>query len=133
MMDVSGTAYGPAIALRVDAEAAAGEMRAALLVGLTTVPVTGGIAATAADKNGRDPDLTDREERILQLLSATHLSQREMARELGISLITIKSHVKAIYVKLGATSREEASQIARNHGLMYSGMSSPFTVTHAGG
>ena len=57
-------------------------------------------------------------ERILQLLSATHLSQREMARELGISFNTIKSHVKSIYVKLGATSRDEASQIARSSGLL---------------
>jgi LuxR family maltose regulon positive regulatory protein len=68
--------------------------------------------------SGRDPGLTQREERILQLLSATHLSQREIGRELGVSFNTIKSHVKAIYVKLGATSREEASQIARNLGLI---------------
>lgn len=67
---------------------------------------------------GRDPGLTARESRILQLLSATHLSQREIGRELGVSFNTIKSHVKAIYIKLGATSREEASQIARIHGLM---------------
>jgi LuxR family maltose regulon positive regulatory protein len=72
----------------------------------------------ATENNGRDPGLTDREERILQLLSATHLSQREMARELGISFNTIKSHVKSIYVKLGATSRDEASQIARSSGLL---------------
>jgi LuxR family maltose regulon positive regulatory protein len=70
------------------------------------------------ERNGRDPGLTDREVRILQLLSATHLSQREIGRELGVSFNTIKSHVKAIYVKLGATSREEASQIARNLGLI---------------
>ena len=72
----------------------------------------------ATEGNGRDPGLTDREERILQLLSATHLSQREIARELGISFNTIKSHVKSIYVKLGATSRDEASQIARSSGLL---------------
>ena len=72
----------------------------------------------ATQRNGRDPGLTRREERILGLLSATHLSQREIARELGVSFNTIKSHVKSIYVKLGATSREEATQIARNHGLV---------------
>ncbi len=70
------------------------------------------------ERTGRDPGLTERETRILQLLSATHLSQREIARELGISFNTIKSHVKSIYVKLGATSREEASQIAGNQGLV---------------
>ncbi len=67
---------------------------------------------------GRGPDLTDRETRILQLLSATHLSQREIGRELGISFNTIKSHVKAVYVKLGASTREEASQIGRSRGLL---------------
>lgn len=72
----------------------------------------------AATINGRDPGLTDRERRILQLLSATHLSQREIGRELGISFNTIKSHVKAVYLKLGACSREEASQIARMRGFV---------------
>jgi LuxR family maltose regulon positive regulatory protein len=70
------------------------------------------------ERSGRDPGLTDREARILRLLSATHLSQREIGCELGVSFNTVKSHVKAIYVKLGATSREEASQIARNNGLI---------------
>ena len=65
-----------------------------------------------------DDGLTERETRILQLLSATHLSQREIGRELGISFNTIKSHVKAVYLKLGACSRDEASQIARVRGLV---------------
>jgi LuxR family maltose regulon positive regulatory protein len=67
---------------------------------------------------GHGPGLTQRETRILQLLSATHLSQREIGRELGVSFNTIKSHVKSVYVKLGASSREEASQIGRNRGLV---------------
>ena len=46
--------------------------------------------------------------------SDTHLSQREMAREPGISFNTIESYVKAAYVKLYAASGWEASQIARN-------------------
>jgi LuxR family maltose regulon positive regulatory protein len=74
---------------------------------------TGARLEPAAAGTARDPGLTSREQRILQLLSATHLSQREIGAELGISFNTIKSHVKTIYVKLGATSREEASQIAR--------------------
>lgn len=67
---------------------------------------------------GIDPGLTDRERRILQLLASTHLSQREIGRELNIAFNTVKSHVKSIYVKIGATSREEASQIARVRGLI---------------
>lgn len=77
-----------------------------------------GRLGSAVTVTGRDPGLTDRETRILQLLSATHLSQREIGRELGVSFNTIKSHVKAVYVKLGACSREEASQIARLRGLL---------------
>jgi LuxR family maltose regulon positive regulatory protein len=79
------------------------------------------IAATlAADKAlvGIDPGLTDREVRILQLLASTHLSQREIGRELNIAFNTVKSHVKSIYVKIGASTREEASQISRARGLV---------------
>ena len=46
------------------------------------------------------------------------ISQREIGRELGVSFNTIKSHVKAVYVKLGACSREEASQIARVRSIL---------------
>lgn len=67
---------------------------------------------------GIDPGLTDRERRILQLLASTHLSQREIGREMGIAFNTVKSHVKSIYVKIGATSREEAAQIGRARGLI---------------
>lgn len=67
---------------------------------------------------GIDPGLTDREVRILQLLAATHLSQRDIGRELDIAFNTVKSHVKSIYVKIGASSREEASQISKARGLI---------------
>lgn len=67
---------------------------------------------------GINPGLTDRELRILQLLTSTHLSQREIGRELNIAFNTVKSHVKSIYVKIGASTREEAAQIAKVRGLL---------------
>nr|BBH87044.1 helix-turn-helix transcriptional regulator [Thermosporothrix sp. COM3] len=51
--------------------------------------------------------LSLQEQRILHLLAAG-LSQPAIALELVVSLNTIKTHVKHIYRKLGATNRQEA-------------------------
>jgi LuxR family maltose regulon positive regulatory protein len=58
--------------------------------------------------------LTEREREILRLLVAG-LSNAAMARELVITLGTVKSHVNHIYGKLGVQSRSQA--IARAHSL----------------
>jgi len=50
---------------------------------------------------------TDAELRVVALVP-TQLSAKEMARRLYVSTNTIKSHLKSIYMKLGATSRGEA-------------------------
>jgi LuxR family transcriptional regulator, maltose regulon positive regulatory protein len=62
-----------------------------------------------------DP-LSDRELTVLRLLGGT-LSRRDIGRELGISPDTVKSHVRAIYRKLGVSSRLEAVERARDLGL----------------
>ena len=59
-----------------------------------------------------DP-LTPREEAVLQLLT-TRLSLREISQELYVSLNTIKSHTRAIYRKLNASTRYEAVQRGRD-------------------
>jgi LuxR family transcriptional regulator, maltose regulon positive regulatory protein len=41
-----------------------------------------------------------------------------VARELFISVNTLKSHVKAVYRKLGAAGRDEAVAAARRAGLL---------------
>jgi LuxR family transcriptional regulator, maltose regulon positive regulatory protein len=51
--------------------------------------------------------LTDRELDILRYLP-TRLSTTEIAAQLGISPNTVKTHLKNIYQKLGARSRNEA-------------------------
>jgi LuxR family maltose regulon positive regulatory protein len=58
--------------------------------------------------------LTQRERAVLWLLQGG-LSQREIAQELSVSLNTVKTHTRAIYRKLGVSSRPEA--IARGRGL----------------
>ena len=68
----------------------------------------------------RDPspfsELTPRESEILVLL-AEGLSNKAIARNLGISDGTVKLHVKAILRKLGVHSRVEAAVIAVEQGL----------------
>ncbi|MBO0796099.1 MAG: tetratricopeptide repeat protein, partial [Ktedonobacteraceae bacterium] len=56
--------------------------------------------------------LSLQEQRVLHLLAAGHTRQA-IAQELIVSLNTIKTHVKNIYRKLGAASREEACARAR--------------------
>jgi len=51
--------------------------------------------------------LSRRETEVLQLLT-TNLTSVEMARELVLSVNTVRSHIKNIYVKLDAHSRHEA-------------------------
>ena len=61
--------------------------------------------------------LSDRELAVLRLLSMD-LSQREIGSELHLSINTVKSHARAIYRKLGVTSRAEAVRRARQLELL---------------
>ena len=61
--------------------------------------------------------LTERELAVLRLLP-TKLSTREIGRELYVSPNTVRSHVQAIYRKLGVSSRAEAVTQARQLGLL---------------
>jgi LuxR family maltose regulon positive regulatory protein len=61
--------------------------------------------------------LTDREQAILNLLPGP-LTQRELAGALFVTPNTLKTHLRAIYRKLGADSRLEAVDRARALGLL---------------
>lgn len=69
-------------------------------------------------RDRRTPDrLTPRETEVLQLLS-DGCSTADMAEELGLSTNTVRNHVSAIMAKLGAHSRLEAVNIARQRDLL---------------
>ena len=87
----------------------------------------------SASGAGRECALTTAELRILQFLP-THLSFPEIAERLYVSSNTVKTHARAVYRKLGASSRGEAVVLARDQGLLdqashaglaYSGLGEP--------
>ncbi|HUL25034.1 MAG TPA: response regulator transcription factor [Streptosporangiaceae bacterium] len=63
-----------------------------------------------------DP-LTEREQQVLRLLAVGEPNQ-QIAKELVVSLDTVKKHVSHILGKLGAGSRTEATARARELGLL---------------
>jgi LuxR family maltose regulon positive regulatory protein len=72
-------------------------------------------APKAADTDGAI--LTERERDVLPYL-ATHLKSGEIAVDLFLSVNTVKSHMQAIYRKLGVTSRRDAVDRGRELGLL---------------
>ena len=61
--------------------------------------------------------LSRRELAVLRYLP-TRMTNQDIAGELYVSLNTVKTHIKAIYRKLGASSRAEAVLVARRHGAL---------------
>ena len=81
----------------------------------------GGAAAGAGGgrraRGDREAELSERELTILRLLTGV-LSEREIGQELYLSFNTVHTHVKAIYRKLGVSSRAEAVARARERRLL---------------
>jgi LuxR family maltose regulon positive regulatory protein len=86
---------------------------------LVTIWLADGERAEAARirQHGMIEPLTDRELAILRLLPAP-TPQRELASALFVTPNTLKTHLRAIYRKLGAESRGEAVIRARERGLI---------------
>jgi DNA-binding NarL/FixJ family response regulator len=61
--------------------------------------------------------LTAREEQVLRLLARGQCN-KTIARQLGIAVGTVKTHVKGVLAKLGASSRTEAASIAAEKGIV---------------
>lgn len=68
-----------------------------------------------ADRQRR-PQLTPREKAVLELLAHAR-SNATIAAVLGISIGTVKLHVKAILAKLGVEDRAEAALVAMERGF----------------
>jgi DNA-binding NarL/FixJ family response regulator len=62
-------------------------------------------------------ELSAREREVLRYLP-TMLTISEIARELSVSVNTIKSHIRSIYRKLGATRRQMAVARAYEYGIL---------------
>ena len=74
-------------------------------------------AKTEATTNGAGQRLTAREAEVLTLLSQG-VDAQAIARKLGISVNTSRSHVKSMMAKLGAHSQLEAVAVATRSGLI---------------
>ena len=71
----------------------------------------------AGARETRTVPLADRQMDVLKAL-AEGLTNKEIARRLGIAEITVKVHLQSIYRKLGVSNRTEALAAALNRGLV---------------
>lgn len=83
----------------------------------TTTRPTDAPATGATTEAVRPEPLSERELVVLRLLR-TGLTEREIGNELFISFNTVHSHVKAVYRKLGVTSRAAAVARASDEDLL---------------
>jgi LuxR family maltose regulon positive regulatory protein len=72
--------------------------------------------ATPRDSVVLEP-LTEREREVLLYLPS-HLTVRQIGLVMFLSSNTVKTHIKSIYRKIGALSRDDAVIIGRNQGLL---------------
>jgi two-component system nitrate/nitrite response regulator NarL len=70
-----------------------------------------------ADEAPATTPLSKREREILQMV-ANGSTTKEVARDLGISPHTVKTHLERIFEKLGANDRAQAVAIAIRTGLV---------------
>jgi two-component system, NarL family, response regulator LiaR len=87
----------------------------ALLDPAVTATVMRQLADHAEPEEDADLGLTGREREVLALI-ARGLSNKLIARELGIAEKTVKTHVSSILAKLGVTDRTQAALLAVRRG-----------------
>lgn len=69
------------------------------------------------EQPGRNAGVTEREVEVLRLLGSMY-APAEIGRELGISLHTVRNHIRSILSKLEARSQLEAVVLGLRHGLI---------------
>ncbi|GAB2638304.1 response regulator [Nocardia goodfellowii] len=82
------------------------------------------VRPVVATAHSRLSELTAREYEVLELIGRGRVNG-EIARELGISEVTVKSHVGHIFGKLDLRDRAAAIVFAFDHGVVTPGESSP--------
>lgn len=94
-------------------------MARALLPGGSTDPRLGaaGPAEAPAAAEGRVDGLSLREREVLSLV-AGGLANKQIARALGISDRTVKTHLANIFRNIGVADRTSAAMWARDHGIV---------------
>jgi LuxR family maltose regulon positive regulatory protein len=76
-------------------------------------------AGSATPRSSLPEPLSQRELQVLRLLD-TELTGPEIARELYVSVNTLRTHTRRIFTKLGVTTRAAAVRRARELGLLSS-------------
>ncbi|KAA5605348.1 response regulator transcription factor [Roseospira marina] len=76
----------------------------------------GEAAASSQQAGGRFADLTNREVQVLSLLVRGE-SNKEIGLHLGLTEITVKSHMRSIFKKIGAANRTQAVAMAIQQGV----------------
>ncbi len=104
----------PAAAPSSQVEAAVAALAAGLTVRLPGQPDRTGFAPPEAASR---PLLTPRELEVLALVGEG-MSNKTIARKLGISAHTVKYHLEAVFTKLAVRSRAEAVTRGLRHGLL---------------
>ncbi|MBI5444074.1 MAG: hypothetical protein HY900_23050 [Deltaproteobacteria bacterium] len=102
---------------QVSEEGAAGETAEFLDRLLTGLPARGPTPAAEEEPEGAAEDLTDKEVKILEMLSRG-LTNQSLAEHFFVSVATVKFHLRNINLKLGAHNRTEAIAKARKLGFL---------------
>lgn len=96
-------------------ESAAG--RQLTLDDILAIPQPPAAAKDSGAAKASDASLTARENEVLRLLDQD-LSNQQIAERLVISRRTVDAHLRSIYDKLGVKSRDAATRVAREQGLL---------------
>ena len=97
---------------------------------ISSVPASESKKPVAPDSGSKEPsttsarvprylhdNLTQREREVLRLL-AEGLTSAQISEQLVIGLVTVNSHIRSIYNKLGISSRSAATRYAMEHHLL---------------
>ena len=94
----------------------------ALLADIVDLLRDGSAPSVAREAASSADELSPSELRVLRYLP-TNLTRPEIARELYVSINTVNTHIRNIYLKLGARDRSSAVGRARELRLLSTGLS----------